>query len=246
VPAAPKLMSKEDLTRLLTSAAAVDNVELKFTMSDDELRPSAHALGIDPFEARVRQLVFFDTPRLDLDRHGVALCAHRAHGTMCDPIVKVGAFDGTPVGLEVDVMRVGFACAASLSAPAELDNVRSVVAGDGHIRRLFSREQLALAEQHTGGTVDPDALSSLGPIFVLELKYAATGFARRMHAEMWLYPDGSRTLQLSTRCLSSEACDVADQARAFLGLHGVELDAAPQPNIHTALEFFSEELSVRG
>ena len=33
---------------------------------------------------------------------------------------------------------------------------------------------------------------------------------------MWLYPDGSRVLELSTRCATNEAFQVAAESRAFL------------------------------
>ena len=45
-----------------------------------------------------------------------------------------------------------------------------------------------------------DDLAVLGPVFVLKLKCMAEGFDRRLVAEMWLYPDGSRILELSTKC----------------------------------------------
>jgi hypothetical protein len=61
---------------------------------------------------------------------------------------------------------------------------------------------------------------------------------------MWLYPDGSRILELSTRCDTAEAFQVAAEARAFLAEHGVELSGEQQTKTHTALEFFSRELAV--
>jgi len=79
---------------------------------------------------------------------------------------------------------------------------------------------------------------------VLDLTYSADGFARPLTAEMWLYPDGSRTLQLSTRCVPSEAFEVAAEAASFLSGRGVELDAMQPTNLRTALEFFADDLSV--
>ena len=54
----------------------------------------------------------------------------------------------------------------------------------------------------TGSSLDD--LSILGPIFVLKLKFSPKGFGRRMVAEVWLYPDDSRILELSTKCAPSE------------------------------------------
>jgi hypothetical protein len=84
----------------------------------------------------------------------------------------------------------------------------------------------------------------LGPIFVLKLKFAPTGYDRRLVAEMWLYPDGSRILELSTRCGISEAFQVAAEARAFLTERGVDLSGEQQTKTRTALEYFSETVQA--
>jgi hypothetical protein len=60
---------------------------------------------------------------------------------------------------------------------------------------------------------------------------------------VWLYPDGSRILELSTRCTTTEAFEVAAEARAFLTERGVELGGEQQTKTRTALEFFAKELA---
>src|SRR4051812_12261013 len=169
---------------------------------------------------------------------------------MVDPVVEVARVTSASVPgnlrvgenlvVEVDVMSRGFACSASLSG--------AVASGDGPIGNLFSRPQLALVKHQTSGDLDLDLdldeLSPLGPIFVLELTFPPDGFARPLAAEMWLYPDGSRTIELSTRCVPAEAFEVAAAARAFLHERGVELDAFQHRNLRSALEFFSDERSL--
>jgi hypothetical protein len=61
-------------------------------------------------------------------------------------------------------------------------------------------------------------------------------------AELWLYPDGSRILELSTKCKPTEAFQVAAEARAFLTRRGVDLGGEQQTKTKTALEFFAQEL----
>ena len=39
----------------------------------------------------------------------------------------------------------------------------------------------------------------MGPIFVLKLRFTPSQLAKEMVAELWLYPDGSRILELSTQ-----------------------------------------------
>jgi hypothetical protein len=63
-------------------------------------------------------------------------------------------------------------------------------------------------------------------------------------AELWLYPDGSRILELSTKCAPTEAFDVAAETRAFLAKQGVDLSGEQQTKTSTALEFFSRNLKV--
>jgi hypothetical protein len=64
-----------------------------------------------------------------------------------------------------------------------------------------------------------------------------------MVAEMWIYPDGSRILELSTKCAPGEAFQVAIEARAFLEARGVDLSGEQQTKTRTALEFFAAQLT---
>ena len=66
--------------------------------------------------------------------------------------------------------------------------------------------------------------------------------SRRLVAELWLYPDGSRILELSTKCKPGEAFQVAAETRAFLAERGVDLLGEQQTKTRTALEFFAGQL----
>jgi len=91
-----------------------------------------------------------------------------------------------------------------------------------------------------------DDLTVLGPIFVLKLRFAPKGFDRKLVAEMWLYPDNSRILELSTKCAPGEAFQVAAEARAFLAERGVDLSGDQETKTRKALEFFAGELQATG
>jgi hypothetical protein len=80
-------------------------------------------------------------------------------------------------------------------------------------------------------------------VLVLKLKFSPKGYERRLVAELWLYPDGSRILELSTKCKPGEAFQVAAETRAFLAERGVELFGEQQTKTRTALEFFAGQLS---
>ena len=79
---------------------------------------------------------------------------------------------------------------------------------------------------------------------MLKLKWKPKGFNRKLVAEMWLYPDNSRILELSTKSAPSEAFQVAAETRAFLFEHGVDLDGEQETKTRKALEFFAERLKA--
>ena len=89
-----------------------------------------------------------------------------------------------------------------------------------------------------------DELSMLGPINVMKLKFTPGEFGRRLVAELWFYSDGSRILELSTKCAPVEAFDVAAQTKAFLAEHGVDLAGEQQTKTKSVLDFFAGELQA--
>ena len=85
-----------------------------------------------------------------------------------------------------------------------------------------------------------DDLAILGPIFVLKLKTSPEELQRKLVAEMWIYPDYSRILELSTKCAPAKMVQVALETRLFLTKRGVDLSGEQQTKTRTALEFFSQ------
>jgi hypothetical protein len=109
---------------------------------------------------------------------------------------------------------------------------------------VFSKEQRQFYAEHAPEGVALDDLAVLGPIFVLKLKSSPGRLGRKLVTEMWLYPDGSRILELSTKCLTTEAFQVAAEGRAFLSERGIDLGGEQQTKTRKALEFFSKELKA--
>jgi Tfp pilus assembly pilus retraction ATPase PilT len=69
---APRLaLTDDDLVALLGVIREADSVELKLTVPETEHRPVVSTLGMDPLDAEIRQVFFFDTPELTLYEHGV-------------------------------------------------------------------------------------------------------------------------------------------------------------------------------
>jgi hypothetical protein len=85
----PKRLSDEDLIRVLELAKKSDSVELKLTVPASGQRAAVTALELDPLEAQIRQVFFFDTPDLALNGAGVVVRARRIQGKGGDTVVKL-------------------------------------------------------------------------------------------------------------------------------------------------------------
>ena len=239
----------------MTLLKGADSVELKLTVPTESHRATIVGLGLDPVEAQPRQVYFFDTPDLTLDRAGVVVRARRIAGGRADTVVKLRPVD--PAGLspelrknasfnvEVDVLPGGFfVCSGSFKGRSTGQEVRDAVEGTRALRKIFTKEQRAFYREHAPEGLELDALVPLGPTFILKGALIPRELGRRFVAEMWLYQDGSRILELSTKCLPTEAFQVAADARAFLIAKGVTLGGAQQTKTRTALEFFQGQLAA--
>ena len=72
-----------------------------------------------------------------------------------------------------------------------------------------------------------------------KLKTAAGDLRQKLAVELWNYPDGTRILELSTKCAPSDAFQVAAESRAFLTDLGIDLGDEQQTKTRTALEYFA-------
>jgi hypothetical protein len=246
----------EEKQRLLALLEQADSVELKLTVSEEHQRSTVVALELDPLEAELRQVFFFDTPDLALDSQGLVVRARRSQGKGDDSVVKLRPVVPSELpkavrrsksfAVEVDASPEGYVCSGSLKGVPGKGDVWDVARGRKRIRKLFSKEQRALYEAHAPDGLALDDLAVLGPILVVKLKRTPKGFDRPLVAELWAYPDGSRILELSTKCAPHEAFDVAAEARAYLAARGVELHDPQGTKTRTALEFFSGHLAAAG
>ena len=84
-----KRLSDKDLVHLLELAKKSDSVELKLTVPASGQRAAVTALALDPLEAQIRQVFFFDTPDLALNGVGVVVRARRVQGKSGDTVVKL-------------------------------------------------------------------------------------------------------------------------------------------------------------
>ena len=245
------LLSDDQLAELLELVADADSVELKATIPETEHFAVARALGLDPLGAQIRQVFFFDTPDLALNRRGLVVRARRIQGKRGDAIVKIrpvvpgelpkGLRTSPYFNVEVDAMPGGFVCSGTMKQRVPNERVAEVAAGRRPLGSLLSKDQRRLLPKGEDDLA-LDRLSILGPILVLKLKWEPEGYPRPLVVELWLYPDGSRILELSTKCAPADAFLAATETRVFLHKHGIELSGEQETKTARALAFFAEQL----
>jgi len=249
--AAPTL-SPEQVSEVLELIKGVNSVELKLSVPMVSHQATIRAIGLDPVEAQPRQAFFFDTPDLALSRAGLVIRVRRTQGGTADTVIKLRPVDPATIDeelrksasfkVEVDVMPGGFVCSASFKGVCPTKQARDVTTGAAPLSSLFSKEQRAFFEAHAPANISLDKLSVLGPTFVLKAKHQPTDFDRRIVVEMWLYPDGSRILEVSTKGLPAEAFQVGAMFRAYLARIGVSLAAPQQTKTKAAMDFYKAKV----
>jgi hypothetical protein len=247
MPTAP-LISPE-LDEMLKLVGDADSVELKLTVPDEDRQSAAAALGVDPLNARIRQVYFFDTPDLALDGAGVVVRARRTQGAPDDTVVKLRPVVPTdlPIELrerkdfvvEVDAMPGKYVCSASFKGEAKAGGVKQTILEGKPVSKLFSKPQRAFFAEHAPKGVELDDLAVLGPVIALKLKVLPAALDRKLAVELWLYPDGSRIAELSTKCAPADWLETTTQSRDYLGDIGVSLSGEQETKTRVALEYFA-------
>jgi hypothetical protein len=248
------MLSDQDIAELLSLIKVADSVELKLTVPISDRTRAAAALGVDPLDGQLRQVYFFDTPDLELYQNGLVVRARRVQRKGDDSVIKLRPVvptelpaelrDSPSFGVEVDAMPGGYVCSGSMKRSLGSKDVRDAVLGEQPLRKLFSKEQRSLFAGQAPEGLGLDDLSILGPILVLKVKFRPEGYDRKLVAEVWLYPDNSMILELSTKCPPHEAFDVAVETRAFLTQRGVAVTGEQETKTKKALEFFAERLQA--
>ncbi|KAF0103676.1 MAG: hypothetical protein FD187_944 [bacterium] len=255
-PALAKPLSRDQFDALFKLIKGSTSVELKLSVPLTSHRATVKSVGLDPVEAQPRQAFFFDTPDLALNKAGVVVRARRIQGGDADTVIKLRPVDPSTIDpdlrrsaafkIEVDVMPGGFVCSASYKGVCKGREVLDVTAGAMPLRKLFSKEQRAFYDAHAPAGITMDQLVLLGPTFLLKAKHQPKDFDRPIVVEMWLYPDGSRILEVSTKCLPKEAFEFGGAFKAYLAAHGIVLGADQSAKTRTALEYYSAGLKEAG
>jgi hypothetical protein len=251
-PALARPLTGEELLQLVQLARGSTSIELKLSVPLASQRATIKSIGLDPVEAQPRQAFFFDTPDLALNRAGVVVRARRIQGGRADTVIKLRPVDPATVDpeqrrsgafkIEVDVMPGGFVCSASLKGVCSGQEVLDAAGGSLPLSKIFSKEQRAYFGEHAPAGISLDQLVVLGPTFLLRSKHQPKNFARPIVVELWLYPDGARILEVSTKCLPEEALQAGAEFKAWLAERGIALGAQQETKTKAALDFFGARL----
>jgi hypothetical protein len=246
------VLSPEELAQAFALTKGSTSIELKLTVPAAGHRATIKRLGLDPVEAQPRQAFFFDTPDLDLFKAGVVVRARRIAGGRADTVVKLRPVDPDKLDpelqrsagfkIELDLMPGGFVCSASFKGVCSNKEVLDVTAGKMPLGALFSKGQRAFYEAHAPAGLQLDSLATLGPVFLLRSKHQPKDYDQAVVTEMWLYPDGSRILEVSTKCLPEEAFQAAAEFKAYLTRAGIAISGAQEPKTGRALQYFKAHL----
>lgn len=232
--------------------ASVDSYELKFTVPDGQERAVVEAMDLDPLDAQIRQIYFFDTPKLELSAAGIVLRARRIQGRDHDAVVKLrpvepGAIPATwrdddALTVEVDMVGDEAVCSASLKAARKPELIKAVVSGDKPIEELFAKRQLRFLEELAPARIDWSTIRVLGPVNVHKLKTVREPLGMKVAVELWRYPDDTYLLELSTRVAPEGLFEAHRRVRGRLEEVGFGIEGNQETKTKRALAYFAEQL----
>ena len=248
-------LSRSQIDEILTILKDVNSVELKLVAPMETQRATIQKLRVDPIEAEVRQAYFFDTPDLDLNKAGVVVRARRIQGGGGDTVVKLRPVDPAAIDkelrrsvsfkTEIDAVPGGFVCSGSFKGRCTAQEVLEAVDGTAPLEGLFSKEQRAFYRAHAPKGIALGSLATFGPTFILKTRQWVKQLDRRLVVEVWLFPDGSRNMEISTKCEPAEAFQVAQETKAYLRDIGIDLTGNQQTKTRAAMEFYKPEVRQR-
>jgi hypothetical protein len=212
---------------LVTLARQVANVELKVVLPERQGR----SLGIDSQKGPARRVYFLDTADLTLYRHGVIIRFRDRPRRRDDAVVKLRPVkprrvprwlrDAHRFRMEIDALPGHAVCSGALKARLGRGNVSRALAAGRPLARLLSPRQRKLLATYAPPGLNLDKLTVVGPIDVRCHSVKLRGLNRTLTAERWRYPDGSKLLELSTRCPIGDAAAVATRVSTALRAHGI-------------------------
>jgi hypothetical protein len=248
--AADRFLKTRDAADVLGLLKDTTSIEMKVTIPFDN-RDILRKIGFDPVEAEARQIYYFDTLDLDLNKAGLIVRARRRAGDRGDTVVKLRPVHPPMVDpklfgtklfkVEVDVLHGAYVCSASAKGKCTANDVYEVTEARQSVKSIFNPEQREFFRAHAPESLKMSKLVALGPVFMLCMKCQPADFDREMTVELWLYTDGTRTLELSAKGHPDEAFDVGTRFRSFLGKSKLMREAEAATKTSKALQILTSE-----
>jgi len=227
-------------------------VEIKITVARNDEKRAYEALEIANRDAARRDIYFFDTPELTLNKAGVVLRARAIEDDDHDSVVKIRPVDPDKVDdkwqdtggfkLEADAVGDKVVMSASLKAKQKKSAIEKVDNGKQDISELFSKKQKEFLSEFYDSPVNLDDLTILGPVRALRADVDRPGMAYELTAEYWTLPDDSHLLELSIKCPPEEAVVAREVFEAFLAGHGLDPNGAQATKTKLALTSLAERI----
>jgi len=229
-----------------------DKVEIKITVAGNDEQRAYEALEIARRDAARRNIYFFDTPELTLNKAGVVLRARAIEDDDHDSVVKIrpvvpdkvdGKWNETGgFKLEADAVGDKVVMSASLKAKQKKSTIEKVDNGKQLISELFTKKQKEFLAEFFDCPVDLDDLTVLGPVRALRVDFDRPGMAYKLTAEYWTLPGDSHLLEVSIKCPPEEAVVAREVFEAFLAGHGLDPNGAQATKTKLALTGLAEQL----
>lgn len=248
-------LSGEQILEMMEKALAMDSVELKL-MVPDEQRMTLANLGADPLKAQIRQVYFFDTPDLQLYESGVIVRARRSQNDDDDTVIKrrpveaddipKAVRDSPHFKLELDATRSGYVISGSMKGKRPPGTLLETLARERPLSKLFTKEQRSFMDSLGVEAGIWESLIPLGPMNVIKLKYDARGISAPVTIEQWHYPGESPAVEISvTARPAGETIRLLSEARQFLRDKGLSAGEDNQTSkTRGALAFLSRQAGL--
>lgn len=241
-------MEAGELDRMFALTQRVGRVELKFTVAEESHKAAHTLLGTELEPAR--RVYFLDTPDLALRDTGVLARVRGAAGHRPgDSVIKLRPTDPDAVApslrrargftIEVDLTPHNFVCSAALKTNLGRQDVDLAIKGKTALRTLFTDRQLRLLAKQAPDAPDIDKLQPMGPVEVRRCRSNPSALNHLLDLQQWSYPDGTRLLEISTRCTAPNLHRVANRTTALLRKHGIDLAGPCPTKADTTLDFFA-------
>lgn len=238
--------------RVAKMVSGAEGIEIKATIPEAQIDKALARFSLTADNDQDRFIYFFDTPELDLLKGGIVARARRIVGDEHDSTVKARPVIPEAVSaewkkyrgfkIEADASEKGVIKSASLTMPVDKGLIKSVIAGEKAIAKLFKKEQEAFIAEMVKGKIDYAAVAILGPLHAQRWKLYDPGCPWRITVELWQREDGARLMEASIKAPIEQAALAIGGYMAFLAEMGAERDTEQQTKTRWALDYYAAKI----